>query len=92
MKKLAMTMTALVALAITGVAVAGGGTIVSAYGGEGGTPVGKVVHPAPGSPAQHTGTLPFTGLDLLVFVAAALILIALGVLLVRSNRPNRNQT
>ena len=92
MKKLTMMITALLALGITGAALAGP-TIVSAYGGKGGTPVGNVVHPTHTSAptAQHTGTLPFTGLDLTVFVGLALLLIALGVLLVRSSRPNRNQ-
>ena len=93
MKKLTMMMIALLALGITGAALAGP-TIVSAYGGKGGTPVGNVVHPAHAlrpATAQHTGTLPFTGLDLTVFVGLALLLIALGVLLVRSSRPNRNQ-
>lgn len=91
MKKLTMMITALLALGITGAALAGP-TIVSAYGGKGGTPVGNVVHPkTPAGTAQHSGTLPFTGLDLTVFVGLAVLLIALGVLLVRSGRPNRNQ-
>jgi hypothetical protein len=92
MKKLTMMFTALLALGITGAAFAGS-TIVSAYGGKGGTPVGTVVPPAqtPAGTTQHAGTLPFTGLDLTVFVGLALLLIALGILLVRSGRPNRNQ-
>ena len=94
MKKLTMMITAILAVGITGAALAGP-TIVSAYGGKGGTPVGKrrTVHPThtAAPTAQHTGTLPFTGLDLTVFVGLALLLIALGVLLVRSSRPNRNQ-
>ena len=92
MKRLTMMITALLALGITGAALAGP-TIVSAYGGKGGTPVGNVVPPAhtPSGTTQHAGTLPFTGLDLTVFVGLALLLIALGVVLVRSSRPNRNQ-
>jgi hypothetical protein len=92
MKRLTMTMTALLSLAVTGAALAGG-TIVSGYGGRGGTPVGKVTPPVhtPAGTSQSTGTLPFTGLDLTVFVGLALLLIALGVVLVRSSRPKRTQ-
>ncbi len=93
MKRLTMMITALFSLGVTGAALAGG-TIVSAYGGRGGTPVNNVVHPTTHTPAgtvKTGGTLPFTGLDLTIFVGLALLLIVLGVLLVRSNRPNRNQ-
>ena len=92
MKKLTMTMIGLLSLGVTESALAG--TVVSAYGGRGGTPVGHVVPPAHATPSgtvTHTGTLPFTGLDLTVFVGLALLLIALGVVLVRSSRPKRDQ-
>jgi hypothetical protein len=92
MKKLTTMMIALLGLGITGSALAG--TIVSAYGGKGGTPVGKVVPPTHGTPSgtiTHTGTLPFTGFDLTVFAGLALLLIALGILLVRSSRPKRTE-
>lgn len=91
MKKLTMMMVGLLSLGVTGSALAG--TVVSAYGGRGGTPVGRVVPPAHATPSGtvHTGTLPFTGLDLTVFIGLALLLIALGVVLVRSSRPSRDK-
>ncbi len=96
MKKLTMTFTALLALGLTGSALAGsGGTVVSAYGGKGGAPVGSVLthHQGPVHTAgKHAGTLPFTGLDLTVFAALALLLIVLGILLVRSSRSGHETT
>lgn len=94
MKKLTTMMIALLVLGVTGSALASSGTIVSAYGGRGGTPVGHVVPPSHGSPSgtiHHTGTLPFTGFDLTVFAGLALLLIALGIVLVRSSRPKRTE-
>jgi hypothetical protein len=97
MKKLMMTMTGLLSLGITGSALAGGSTIVGGYAGKGGTPVGQVVHHVHKAShtslgtTRHSGTLPFTGLDLTVFVGLALLLIVLGVLLVRSGRHHRDQ-
>jgi hypothetical protein len=68
-------------------AFAAGGSILSGYGGEGGNSV-HAVSPASGTIATPSGTLPFTGLDLSLIVIGALLLVATGILIRRSNRSN----
>jgi hypothetical protein len=75
--------TAALGLTTAGSALAGG-AITAGYAGKGGPSVGNIL----GTPTNtaHTGTLPFTGLNLVVFAAIALLLLVLGVVLVRTNR------
>jgi hypothetical protein len=83
-----MTTTAALGLAITGSALAGS-AIHAGYGGKAAPAVGNVLG-TPNSTTTHTGTLPFTGLNLLAFAGIALLLLVLGTVLVRTSR--RDQT
>jgi hypothetical protein len=76
--------TAALGLTTAGSALAGG-AITAGYAGKGGPSVGNILG-TPTNAAAHTGTLPFTGLNLVVFAAIALLLLVLGVVLVRTNR------
>jgi hypothetical protein len=80
---IAMT-TAAFALTTAGSALAGG-AISAGYGGKAGPSVGNILG-TPTNTAVHTGTLPFTGLNLVVFAAVALLLLVLGAVLLRTNR------
>jgi hypothetical protein len=89
MMKLTIAMTtAALGLTAAGSALAGG-AIGTGYGGAGG-PLGNVLAP-PKNTAVHTGTLPFTGLNLVVFAAIALLLLVLGAVLVRTSRRDQPQ-
>jgi hypothetical protein len=73
----------------TASAFAGGSTVLSGYGGRGGTPVAGVLqkHATTLPKTVHTtGNLPFTGLSLGVFAAVALLLLVLGFTLHRASR------
>ena len=76
--------TAALGLTMAGSALAGG-AISAGYGGKAAPSVGNVLG-TPTNTAVHTGTLPFTGLNLVVFSAIALLLLVLGVVLMRTSR------
>lgn len=86
MKKLMFVVGGLYA-ALGSVALAATGPSVAGYGGEGGTTQAGLGGVS-GTPAQETvsGTLPFTGLDLGLIVAAAVLLVVLGFGLRRIGR------
>jgi len=69
-------------LVFAAVAVAGLGTSLAAYGGEGGNAQANVEAGAVGSPAS----LPFTGLNLALIAVAGVALIATGLVLRRRSR------
>jgi hypothetical protein len=86
MKKL----TTLITTSSMGLVAAGSaaaGPLVGGYGGKGGTAVGSVA----GSRTAHTGTLPFTGFNLAAFAVFALLLLALGVVMVRAGRRDQSK-
>ncbi len=90
MKRLNVFAVAVLGLAITGSAAAGS-VIVKGYGGNAGAPVANVLgaHTSKAPAAAHTsGTLPFTGINLLVIALVAVALIGLGWALMRSSRGN----
>ena len=77
MRKVAVTV-ALFVLSPVAVALAGGSALAG-YGGSGGAVQGAV---------QKTGsTLPFTGMDLSIVAAIAIVLVASGLFLRRASRP-----
>jgi hypothetical protein len=93
-KKLVVGFSATVgALALSAVAFAGSGsTLLLEYGGLGGETQNKVTpasHGVLGSTAGG-GTLPFTGLDLALVVAGALVLLAMGWTLRRVGQKQRS--
>jgi hypothetical protein len=76
-------------------AYAGGSTLNSGYGSTPGNVAGSVATktpkkttPTPTKVVQSGGTLPFTGVDLGVFGAAAIVLIGTGVAFRRLGRQN----
>jgi hypothetical protein len=80
------TMIMTTALGLTVTAFASAGSVIrSGYGGKAAPSVGNVLGTPTGT-TTHTGTLPFTGLNLLVFAAIALLLLVLGAVLVRTGR------
>ena len=80
-------MSAASGLLLAGVAYAGGGTSVGAYGGVAGKTQGAI-HQA--SLGKTAGTLPFTGLNLTLVAAAGVLLLVTGVALRRrSGRTER---
>lgn len=85
MKKLATTMIGFFTLAVTGSALAGS-TIRTGYAGKAGGPVGDVL-----GKVHRSGTLPFTGLNLAIFAALALLLIGLGILMNRATRRSTDE-
>ena len=85
-KVLIFTGVALIALAAAAVALAGSGSaLVGEYAGVAGQTQQKV---AVGTPAavHAQGTLPFTGLDLALMTAGAMILVLFGLTLRRLGR------
>lgn len=69
---------------------AGGGSVLSGYGGEASPTVVKVTSGTKGQSAtQGTGdTLPFTGADLGLFLVAGSALVAVGLVVRRLGREN----
>jgi hypothetical protein len=94
MKRLTTFAMSIVALSVAGSAWAGS-TIVNGYGGNGAAPVGNVLGGKAGThvgtTVQSTGTLPFTGLNLLGIALVALLLVGLGIAMTRSSRRNNTQ-
>jgi hypothetical protein len=71
-------------LLLASVAQAAGGTSVGAYGGTAGQTQGAIHSAAQQSAlGQTSGTLPFTGLNLSLIVAAGVLLLLTGVVLRR---------
>lgn len=60
-----------------------GGAILKGYGGQGPQVLGKVIGKNAGT---HSGTLPFTGLNLMLFAVGAAVLVMAGVALLRASR------
>jgi hypothetical protein len=83
----ALLTTSIVALAAAGAASAGS-TIVKAYGGAAGAPVGNILGAKAGGTVKTTGTLPFTGLSLVGVALFALLLVGVGIALARASRRN----
>ncbi len=76
-----------VSLMLAGVAYGAGGTSVGAYGGVAGKTQGAIHQAGLGN---TKGTLPFTGLNLTLIVAASVLLLLTGLLLHRrSGRSSR---
>jgi len=91
MKRIVGWSVALFALTVvSSAAAAGGSTIVHAYGGKSGGTVGTVLTHKPPTVANavHGSTLPFTGLSLVGIAAVAVVLVALGLVLLRVSRGN----
>ena len=87
MKRLAMTTIGLAALSLPSIALADS-TIIKGYGGKAGAPVSNVLGTGT---THHSGSLPFTGLNLAVFAAAGLLLVCLGIVLNRAARRSSNE-
>jgi len=78
---------ALAALAWVPTALAGGGGVsADGYGGPAGVIQHKITSPA--SAKHSTGTLPFTGTNLAIIVALAVLLVAIGFGMRRFARHN----
>jgi|SwirhisoilCB2_FD_contig_31_23684526_length_454_multi_13_in_0_out_0_1 hypothetical protein len=94
MKKL----TTLIMISSMGLVAAGSaaaaGPLVGGYAGKAGSAVGSVLGsnkaPNPHTTA-HTGTLPFTGVNLAAFAVFALVLLLLGVVMVRAGRRDQSK-
>jgi hypothetical protein len=86
-KKISFFGTVLAGLLCVPAAFAGSGPVTTGYGGVAGQVTSKIKPSAAGT--HVSGTLPFTGTNLALFVAAAVILLALGLGFRRvSRRPN----
>ena len=72
-------------LAVAQTALAGGSSSLDAYGGAAGVQ-GKVTHAGALGKVASQGTLPFTGLDIAVFVVVGLVLVGAGLMLRRAGR------
>jgi hypothetical protein len=85
-KRLSLLVAAVVGLlAVAQTALAGGSSSLDAYGGAAGVQ-GKVTHPGTLGTVSSQGTLPFTGVDIAIFVVIGLVLVAAGLMLRRAGR------
>jgi hypothetical protein len=73
-----------IVLATSAVALAGGSSLLGQYGGAAGQVQNQVVTAHSG--VRPGGTLPFTGLDLALVVAAGIVLVLTGWLIRRAGR------
>jgi hypothetical protein len=69
----------LAALVLVPAALGAGGAAGQGYGGEGGNVQEEVSQGAAPSAAVHSGSLPFTGLDLALLVVGGVTLVVAGV-------------
>jgi hypothetical protein len=67
------------ALALAPAALGAGGAASEGYGGAGGNVQNEVSQGAAPSAVAHSGSLPFTGLDLALLVVGGVALVAVGV-------------
>jgi hypothetical protein len=93
MRKLAVIGFVIAALAVVPVAVANSSTVLDGYGSNAAKPVVQVKGTTGSNAPQSSGaatsgpsTLPFTGSDLAVFMAAGIVLVGIGVGLRRLGR------
>src|SRR4051794_21316681 len=92
---LVISLSALSLTVVASAGASGGSTLLTAYGGKAGAVAAvvkqpKVVHkkvaPAKAKPVHVSGTLPFTGANLIWFGAAGVLLVSLGYGLRRASR------